>query len=92
MGKYHCLFLDRWQFQSSFSLDNSMYQYNVLFYFPLHLSTVSNSLDLTEADSDFDRSSKWFIEPILLLYKFKLAIGKNSVRKYKTESEIMKEF
>ena len=69
-----------------------MYQYNVLFYFPLHLSTVSNSLDLTEADSDFDRSSKWFIEPILLLYKFKLAIGKNSVRKYKTESEIMKEF
>ena len=47
---------------------------------------------MTEVDSDFDRSSKWFIEPILLLYKFKLAIGKNSVRKYKTESEIMKEF
>lgn len=45
---------------------------------------------MTEVDSDFDRSSKWFIEPIL--YKFKLAIGKNSVRKYKTESEIMKEF
>ena len=47
---------------------------------------------MTEVDSDFDQSSKWFIEPILLLYKFKLAIGKNSVRKYKTESEIMKEF
>ena len=45
---------------------------------------------MTEVDSDFDRSSKWFIEPVL--YKFKLAIGKNSVRKYKTESEIMKEF
>lgn len=47
---------------------------------------------MTEVDSDFDRSSKWFIEPNLFLYKFKLAIGKNSVRKYKTESEIMKEF
>lgn len=40
----------------------------------LHLSTVLNSLDLTEVDSDFDSVSKWFIEPILLLYKFKLAM------------------
>lgn len=92
MGKYHYLFPDKWQFQSSFSLDNRTHQYNILFYLLLNLSTVLNSLDLTEVDSDFDRYSKWFIEPILLLYKFKLAIGKNSVRKYKAESEIMKEF